>query len=378
MRYVCHREEALKLFCFKCGQNWQADPFLWRCSCGSPLLWQPRDDLTKDRIVGDDWSLWRYRPFLSLPNGARPVSLGEGATPLIQTPDGKSFLKLDFLNPTGSFKDRGASVLVSVLKAVRVQQVAEDSSGNAGVALSAYCRLAGIHCHIFVPRYASPGKLYALQQFGALLHLTENRDAAAAQVLNSVQSGSVYASHTYHPYYLQGTKTVAFEIAEQLNWKIGKHHSLFIPVGNGDLLLGIHLGFTELFLSRIIKSLPRLHCVQAEACAPICNAVYGWGVPLTETVAEGVAVPQPPRLHQIIDAVKGTGGDFIAVPETSILNAQDELTQLGLWVEPTGAIAYAGWDLAGRPIGTIVLVTGAGWKSLSPYRREKTFFQQQG
>ncbi|MCS7224651.1 MAG: threonine synthase [Armatimonadetes bacterium] len=345
---------------------------VWQCHCGSPLLWLPRDDLRKTDIRLEDWTLWRYRAFLALPPNISPVSLGEGTTPMMATPDGRSRLKLEFLNPTGSFKDRGASVLVSVLKAGGVTEVAEDSSGNAGVALAASCRAAEIKCHIFVPQTSSPGKLAALREFGAVIHPAKDRTEASEAVLHFLATGAAYASHTWHPYYLQGTKTVAYEIAEQMDWSIGPDLGVFIPVGNGDLLLGMHLGFQEMLLSGLIEGLPRLHCVQAEACAPICNAVYGWDLPISTTVAEGVAVPSPPRVHQIVQAVRETGGDFIAVPESAILNAQCELRHLGLWTEPTGAIAFAAWDLSGRPDESILLLTGAGWKTLGSEPRGET------
>jgi threonine synthase len=186
---------------------------------------------------------------LRLPEGANPVSLGEGVTPIVPTPDGRSWLKLDFLNPTGSFKDRGASVLVTGLKAWGVEEVAEDSSGNAGVALSAYAKAAGIKCKIFVPQGASPGKVAALNRFGAEVVFCSTRQEAAERVMDAVRSGTYYASHTWHPLYLQGTKTVAYELAEQFSWEIDDRWSVFIPVGNGDLLLGIHLGFQELLAS---------------------------------------------------------------------------------------------------------------------------------
>jgi len=130
-------------------------------------------------------------------------------TPLLPTPDGRSWLKLEFLNPTGSFKDRGACVLITGLKAWDIQEVAEDSSGNAGVALSAYARAAGSRCRIFVPKTASPGKLAALKRFGADIVLCADRQEAAERVMEAVREGAYYASHTWHPLYLQGTKTVA-------------------------------------------------------------------------------------------------------------------------------------------------------------------------
>jgi len=320
----------------------------------------------RQAIEAKDWSLWRYKAALKLPQNSKPISLGEGMTPLIPTPDKRGWLKLEFLNPTGSFKDRGASVLVTGLKAWGISEVVEDSSGNAGVALTAYSKTAEIRCRIFVPQGASEGKIAALKRFGAEIVFCSTRKEAAEKVMEAVSAGIYYASHTWHPLYLQGTKTVAYELAEQMDWELDDSWSVFIPVGNGDLLLGIRLGFQELMASKVIKSQPRLIGVQAFACAPIYAAAYNLTLPLNKTIAEGVAVTNPPRINQIISSVRETDGDIVAVSEPSILNAVDELAGLGLWVEPTGAIAWAAWIQLGKPSKSILLLTGAGWKALKP------------
>ncbi len=317
-------------------------------------------------IVPNRWSLWRYQAMLALPTNTQPISLGEGMTPLLPTPDRNSWFKLEYLNPTGSFKDRGASVLVTGLKGWGIEEVAEDSSGNAGVALATYAKAAEISCRIFVPKTAAPGKIAALQRFGAKVVFCETRQEAAERVREVTKEGIYYASHTWHPLYLQGTKTVAYEIAEQLDWRVDDRFAIFVPVGNGDLLLGIHLGFLELQRAGVIPSVPRLIAIQALACAPIYAAAHGLELPLGKTVAEGVAVPQPPRLRQILAAVQATGGEVIAVSEPAILNAVDELSGLGLWVEPTGALAWAAWNQLGKPPNSLLLLTGAGWKTLRP------------
>lgn len=352
--------------CSDCGSKWVLMPERWRCDCGSPLLWQPKSDFDPSTIETSLWSLWRYKAMLPFPDQVIPVSLGEGMTPLLPTPDRKSWLKLEFLNPTGSFKDRGASVLVTGLKAWGIREVAEDSSGNAGVALSAYAKQAGMRCHIFVPRKASAGKIAAMCQFGADIVFCSTRQEASERVMDAVNAGMNYASHTWNPLYLQGTKTIAYEIAEQLHWRIGREFSVLVPVGNGDLLLGLHMGFQELLLSGVIYSVPRLYGVQAESCSPIYAAAHGLSLPIGETVAEGVAIANPPRLRQIIAAIQATEGDVLAISEPVILNAVDELAGLGLWVEPTGALPWAAWAQLGRPYQSVLLLTGAGWKTLKP------------
>ncbi len=356
----------MELLCDACGQRWALTPERLWCACGAPLQWTSLMPFNPHAIETHCWSLWRYRNFLLLPTDAHPVSLGEGMTPLVSTPDGHSWLKLEFLNPTGSFKDRGASVLVTGLKAWGIAEVAEDSSGNAGVALATYAKAANIRCRIFVPKTAAPGKVAALQRFRAEVVFCATRQEAAERVREALRDGTYYASHTWHPLYLQGTKTVAYEIAEQLSWQVDERFAIFVPVGNGDLLLGIHLGFQELHAAGVISSVPRLVAIQALACAPIYAAAFGLDLPLGTTVAEGVAVTQPPRKEQIITAVRATGGDIVAVSEPAILNATDELAGFGFWVEPTGALAWAAWTQLGKPPNSILLLTGAGWKTLRP------------
>lgn len=354
-----------KVFCPSCQRAWDLTPDRWRCECGHPLLWRPKSVSPFELIRSEIWSLWRYRPFLALPNGAVPITLGEGMTPLIPCPDTDSvWLKLEFLNPTGSFKDRGACLLITAMKAWGVTEVIEDSSGNAGVALAAYARRANVKCRIFVPETTAPGKIAALKRFGAEIVFCPSRQNAAERALEAAQKGTVYASHTWHPLYLQGTKTVAYELTEQLLWTAKETFSLFIPVGNGDLLLGLSLGFQELFASGVLKALPRLYAIQARECAPIYADAKGISMPLGQTIAEGVAVPDPPRKAQILSALKETGGDVLVVSEAEILKGVEALAEMGLWVEPTGAIAFAAWRKYGNPSNTIILLTGAGWKRL--------------
>jgi threonine synthase len=184
--------------------------------------------------------------------------------------------------------------------------------------------------------------------------------------MEAVREGTYYASHTWHPLYLQGTKTIAYELAEQLCERLDDTFSVFVPVGNGDLLLGLHLGFQELAMAGQIDRLPRLVAVQAENCAPIYAAAKGVDLPIKTTMAEGVAVANPPRLRQVIAAVTQTKGDILAIPEPAIAEAVDELAALGLWLEPTGALAWAAWQQKGCPPKSILLLTGAGWKTLRP------------
>jgi len=322
---------------------------------------------------------WRYRPFL--PQVER-VSLGEGGTPLIPSlhlgPElgiELSF-KLEGTNPTGSFKDRGASVLVSVLRAFGARKVADDSSGNAGAALAAYAARGGLSARLFVPAHASGKKLVQIRAYGAeLTQVPGSRPRATAAAKAACQNDPelVYASHNESPYFIAGLKTLAYELAEELSWHVPNH--LVVPVGGGGLFLGICQGFSELRALGWIERLPRVHVAQAAACAPIARA---WELGLAapepvqpgKTVAEGVCIADPPRGQEILAALRDVQGTAISVPEGEIALAQRELAlKEGIYIEPTSAVAMAALrKLVAQGVicpgeAVVVPLTGSGLKA---------------
>lgn len=320
--------------------------------------------------------LWRYRASFGLPVDAEAVSLGEGNTPLVE---GAAFgkrlaFKLEHLNPTSSYKDRGSAPLLSFLKTRGVSEALEDSSGNAGASFAAYASRAGVKARVFVPDYASGPKRTQIEAYGAdLVSILGPRSEAAAAVLRAAEGGAVYASHAYMPFGLPGIATIAFELYEQLgNQAPG---SIIAPAGHGSLLLGIALGFEALKAAGRIERLPVLIGVQARACAPLWAlttqgpAGLAW-VTEGQTLAEGVRVRQPVRGDELLRAVESTGGRFLAVDEQEILPARDALARAGLFVEPTSAIVWAGLGqlstLAASqlPEPVALILTGSGLKSL--------------
>jgi len=326
-------------------------------------------------------SMWRYREALPLPEGAQPVTFGEGFTPLLSVPfsDGQGgsrevLIKQEQLFPSGSYKDRGASMLISLARAAGVTSVVEDSSGNAGASVAAYCARAGIGCRIFTPESTSSGKLAQIRSYGAELVLTPGpREETARAVLEAAQGkgsgeggksrGPVfYASHSYNPFFFHGTKTFAFEVWEQLEWTAPD--ALVLPAGNGTLLLGVAIGFAELHAAGLINRPPALFAVQAERCAPLAAARArgdltpggadgaGWsrasagtvqpsGVTGEQTIAEGIAIATPIRADQIIDAVVQSGGAFLTVNEDEIHAAHRRMLRMGFCIEPTSAATIA-------------------------------------
>ena len=326
------------------------------------------------RVNEQDYTLWRYQAALLLPDGASPVTLGEGWTPLVAAEwDGQPiYLKAEHLNPTGSFKDRGAAVLVTALKAASVEEVVEDSSGNAGAALAAYAARAGLHATIYVPAHASPVKQAQIAAYGArVVPVVGPRSEAACAVRRAAGEGAVYASHVYSPFVQQGMRTVAFELWEQLGGRAPE--SVVVPLGHGGLLLGLHRGFGELLAAGLVERLPRLFGVQAQPCAPLAcawerGAADVGPVEEQETVAEGVRIAAPPWGRVVLAAVRASGGAILALPDEETLAAQRKLAQRGFYVEPTSALAVAALDHLRDRLGDVpvVVLTGSGFKSPPP------------
>ncbi|MGD8628512.1 MAG: threonine synthase [bacterium] len=359
------------LYCGMCDAKYELDDPRWKCDCGSYLDIEFEPNFDPVAIATGPRSLWRYRKAIPIRDDSDIVSLDEGFTPLADLVlDGNRVkVKLDHLCPTGSFKDRGASVLVSRLKEIGVTRVVEDSSGNAGSALAAYCSRAGIECAVFVPEAARPDKVALIRSHGAEVRtVAGDREDTAAAALEAAES-TYYASHVWSPYFLQGTKTFAYEICEQLGWRAPD--SVVLPVGNGTLLLGAFTGFKELLAAGFIGMLPRLIGVQSSKCNPIARAYEnGWDqprpVPTGATIADGIAVAAPLRGKQILEAVTGSGGSFISVEDAEIEAAREEVGRTGYSVEPTAAAAPAAIMRRRADSGIIVTtLSGADGKPMA-------------
>jgi threonine synthase len=305
--------------------------------------------------------------------------MDEGFTPLeeIEFDGSRVLIKIDYLFPTGSYKDRGATVLISKMKEWGVQKVVEDSSGNAGSAIAAYCAKAGIGCEIYVPQYTSSGKLIQIQAYGAALKKVEGSREKVAERAMEAASKIPYASHCWNPFFLHGTKTFAFEVWEQMDWKAPD--TLVLPIGHGTLFLGAHLGFRELKEAGRIKGIPKMVGIQSASCAPLYQAFKrGWretrpiekSVRLEteeETIAEGIAIAEPVRGKQILEAIRETDGEVLAVTEKEIKAALKKMGRKGHFIEPTSAATIAGlgkYLRKKRRKETVVsTLTGMGLKS---------------
>jgi len=306
-----------------------------------------------------------------VPSGGISVTLGEGWTPLV---DGEWAarpvrFKMEPLNPTGSFKDRGAALLVTALKATQTREVIDDSSGNAGAALAAYAARGGLAARIFVPEHAAPAKRAQIAVYGAeVVTVSGSRTDTSRATVEALDEGMVYASHAYSPLYAHGMKTIAFELWEQCGQCAPR--SVVIPLGHGGLLLGLYMGFAELISAGVVERAPAFFGVQAEACAPLARA---WArgssevdpVEEMETVAGGVRVAAPPWGRRILAAVRESGGAVVAVTDEETLWAQQRLARKGLYVEPTSALPVAALDGLRPSLDEcpVVVLTGSGLKS---------------
>jgi threonine synthase len=360
-----------RYLCSNCNRSYPVQPTIWRCECGSflDLEFEPKFFIKK--FSKRDATLWRYREAIPISQDENILSLGEGFTPLEEMDfhGHRVLLKIDYLFPTGSYKDRGATVLISKAKELGIKKVVEDSSGNAGSAIAAYCARAGIGCEIYVPQTTSPGKLVQIQAYGAHLRRVEGSREKTAQVAMEAASRTYYASHCWNPFFLHGTKTFAFEIWEQMGWKTPD--VLILPVGHGTLFLGAYIGFKELKEAGIVKRIPRLVAVQSASCAPLFQAFKkGWSeaqpIEKKETVAEGIAIAEPVRGRQILEAIRETDGEVLTVTEKEIGVAMREMGIKGHFIEPTSAATIAGLKKYLRNIKKEVIVstlTGMGLKA---------------
>lgn len=310
--------------------------------------------------------IWRYASSFGF--SAAPISLGEGNTPLVpaKTFGREVYFKCEYLNPTGSFKDRGSALLTAFLLSRGIKEAVEDSSGNAGASFAAYAARAGIHAKIFIPESASGPKRDQIAAYGAeVIAVPGVRSEAGEAALRAATHETVYASHAHLPFNIPGYATVAFEIYEQLGRVPG---AVIVPVGQGGLLLGVARGFGALRVVGAVKHIPILVGIQAKACAPLWSRwKYGSHTTGSEkpSLAEGVHVCNPLRGDALISVMRENGGRFVSVDEAYILSGRDELASRGFYVEPTSALIWHVLEqiLPDLPDPVVVLLTGSGLKT---------------
>lgn len=349
------------LECSACGKEHDWHRLQNLCTaCGKPLL--AIYDL--DAIHKLDWlnqssfrvrerSLWRWRELLPLPKDADPVSLGEGGTPLLQSKtfgpgvDVDLWIKDESVNPTQSFKARGMSVAVSMAKYLGAKKLAAPSAGNAGGALAAYAARAGIEAHIFMPRDTPRANIVECRETGAHVTLIDGliTDCGAEIAKRKDNEGWFDVSTLKEPYRIEGKKTLGYEIAEQLDWKLPD--VVLYPTGGGTGLIGMWKAFDEMEkLGWIDHKRPRMFSVQASGCAPIVRAFeagekFAAEFENAQTIASGLRVPKAIGDFLMLEILRESNGGAVAVDDAEMIRAVREVgSKEGLFVAPEGAACF--------------------------------------
>lgn len=395
--------------CSVCGQEYSPSEVTYTCPRDEGNLdvvldydslkkkFQPEDILSRR-----DFSLWRYLPLLPVdePAGSATPLHAAGGTPVYTLQSLADRLKLERLwlkdesrNPTASFKDRASAVVVARAREIKADTVVTASTGNAGAALAGMAAAIGQKAVIFAPKTAPPAKVAQLLVFGARVYLVDGTyDDAFDLTIQATKEFGWYCRNTgYNPFTTEGKKTAAYEIWEwwhtaHRDWhkEAGEESghaplSVFVSVGDGNIISGLHKGFKDLIALGWMTGMPRLFGVQAEGSAAIANAFRARADKVTpvkaDTLADSISVDQPRDGLRALRAVRESSGSYITIPDQEILEAIAELGKVGVFAEPAGAAAYAGLVRAvrqgllseGDPV--LVINTGSGLKDIKAAMR---------
>ncbi|MEM3700557.1 MAG: pyridoxal-phosphate dependent enzyme [Candidatus Bathyarchaeia archaeon] len=361
--------------CSSCGQS-STNPLDFKCpKCSHPLELQTFIDFKAEKIIGKDYTLWRYAKFFPYVK-EDIISLGEGWTPLVKFSENVYF-KLENLNPTGSFKDRGSTVLFSAIhRLVKAAggYISEDSSGNAGASMAAYAARAGLKAKIYVPENVSGPKFNQIQFYGAEVVKVSGSRCKVAEEAQKAEKGKFYVGHILHPLFRDGIRSLAYEIAEQFGWSVPKR--IYFPVSAGTLLLGVIDGLKHLINSNIIEGMPKIVACQTQQVSPLYHKFKNLDYTPPEkitSIADALVSVNPPLLRLMAKKLREADGDAVMVDENEIYRAFMELAGKGFFVEPSSAVAYAAYqkqlleDAKARKEKTLIILTGSGLKtSLKP------------
>lgn len=370
------------LECSKCGEHMSGAQPQTVCPKDGGSLYVRYDlaackgKFRPDSLAARPATMWRYHEVLP---GDKPVSLGEGFTPLIASRHNPNvYIKDEGLNPTGSFKARGLCAAVTMAKQYGLKKLAVPSAGNAASALAAYCAAAGIEAHIFMPKDVPTANLVECRAYGANVTLVDGLISDCAKMVNERKQAEGWfdISTLKEPFRVEGKKTMGYEVAEQLNWELPQ--AIFYPTGGGVGLIGMWKAFEEMeqlgWFEAKPQKRPKMISVQASGCAPVAKA-WDQHKPVTEmwqngqTMAAGLRVPKPYADYIILDILKKSGGTAIAVTDEQIFQAVEEWAgQEGVFAAPEGAASLAAYKILLeqrflKPTDKVVLFnTGSGLK----------------
>jgi len=378
--------------CSRCGEDFAPDSTAITCpSCHANLdvrVELPADARTRIE-ASNDRSMWRYASLLPVdaPSPEDGTLTTAGGTPLFMAPGvakrlglGRVWIKDEGREPTGSLKDRASAVVVQRARALGESRILTASTGNAGVALAAMARAAGLEAIILVPHTAPRAKIAQLSIFGARLFLVRGSydDAFDLATEASAKLG-IYCRNTgSNAFTVEGKKTVSFEIAEQLGWRVPD--AIVVSVGDGNIITGVHKGLKDLLAAGLISRMPRLFGVQAKGSSPIAQAFFADAEEVAEveasTMADSISAGRPSDGLRALRAVRETGGAFVVVEDEAILQSIADLGRdAAVFAEPAASAAHAGLvKLAAE--GTLtrddevaLLITGTGLKDVDAAAR---------
>jgi threonine synthase len=369
-----------RMLCETCGREYPPGRNIFRCGrCGGSLelmLDYEKMKITKKLLRSREFNHLRYLEFYPV---RKPVSIQEGGTPLIRSANLERMFRLNFQlwfknecsNPSGSFKDRGSSIEIAKAKESRAKKVVCASTGNMGASVSAYSGIANLECHIFTPEDAVPVKLEQILGYGAVLYKVSGSYSQAEKLAReaNVKYG-VYLLGDY-PYRREGTKSVGFEIMDQLDFRT-RNVYVVSPVGNGTLISAVWKSIKEFEILGLIKHRPVLVGIQAEGCNPVVKSFRSEeGVKPCKnarTVAVAIECGEPLDGERAKESVKESGGFMESVSDGEILKARELLARHeGLFAEPAGAVSLAGLLKIRKRIKpksrVVCIITGHGLKT---------------
>ncbi|RLG88210.1 MAG: threonine synthase [Thermoprotei archaeon] len=356
--------------CTKCDWSISIERYIWRCPrCNAPI------QIISDKhleISLKDLKLGRgINGFISiLPKLIRmsPISLGEGSTAIVlrEVLGVKILFKLEYLNPTGSFKDRGSATTISAALSTGITRVIEDSSGNAGLSIACYASAAGISSRIYAPIDAPRGKIELMKLFGADIKLMPTRNEAARAAI--LDKEGIYVGHRWNPYAIEGVKIEAYELIMQQD-QIPT--AIIVPTASGMHILGLYKGFKELIERGDIREMPRFYAVQHEDYSPLAIKLGRKDYLKREspqTIVNGLRLTDVPRIGEIVNVIKRSEGDVVLVNDHDVVQALKVLIHMGFVVEPTSATAYAALNklindgIVEKGETVVIPLTGSGLK----------------
>jgi threonine synthase len=351
----------ISIKCIGCGAEYPVNEIIYNCEmCGDLLEVQVDEKALKKKIETEEWrlrpiSVWRYKEFLPVFDETKIVTLREGGTPLYRCDRlGKElgiknlYVKNEGANPTGSFKDRGMTVGVSKALELGVKAVVCASTGNTSASLAAYAAKAGLPCIVLIPAgKIALGKLAQAMMYGAVaVGVRGNFDVALQMAVNASKRVGLYLLNSINPFRIEGQKTAAFEVCDQLEWQVPDR--VVLPVGNAGNITAYWKGFKELKALGLIEKMPKMVGVQAAGASPIAKAFAANNATIEpvkdpETVATAIRIGNPVNWKRALNALKESNGTALTVTDDEIIKLQKLLARKeGIFIEPASAAGIAG------------------------------------